>query len=101
MRKKVIFIVVFTIVIILLALIVVFYKTTKTTVVLKSAQINNYNTNIEVTGYTDEVLMNPGKGFTSMYESIDNIRVADIDNDTAITSYDAYLILKTSIEDDG
>ena len=41
------------------------------TLIKKKAIINNYEANIEVTGYTDEVLMNPGKGFTSMYETID------------------------------
>ena len=43
----------------------------KTTKKINTKELYKYETNIEVTGYTDEVLMNPGKGFTSMFESID------------------------------
>ena len=66
MKRKKVFAIIFVSIILIIML-----KTNKTTIIKKKTIINNYNANIEVTGYTDEVLMNPGKGFTSMYETID------------------------------
>ena len=65
MKKKILFCV--------FCIIILFFISfnSKTTKKINTKELYKYETNIEVTGYTDEVLMNPGKGFTSMYESID------------------------------
>ena len=69
MKRKKVFAIIF-VSIILINMINIF-KVNSRTIIKKNARSNYCNANIEVTGYTDEVLMNPGKGFTSMYESID------------------------------
>ena len=60
------------ILIIFLIVLLFMLKRDNTDTITKCAETNHYNANINVTGYTDEVLMNPGKGFTSMYETIDS-----------------------------
>ncbi len=59
------------IILILIGFIIAISCSSITTTIYK-AKANHFNSNIEVSGYTDEVLMNPGKGFTSMYETIDS-----------------------------
>ena len=66
MKKRIIFLFM-----VLITIIISLLNINSKTLIKKKAIINNYKANIEVTEYTDEVLMNPGKGFTSMYETID------------------------------
>ena len=59
--KKFIATIMFTFTFIMIIILLQINKKTVTTI--KNSSIRKFETNIEVTGYTDEVLMNPGKEF--------------------------------------
>ena len=51
------------ILIIFIIFLLLILKNDNTVILKKSAKTNHYNANINITGYTDEVLMNPRKRF--------------------------------------